>query len=109
MDEQDYRHLVDETFRRIDDAFGEVDPDLAESSISQGALTILFPGGVRCILSAQPPVRQVWVAFQDRAWHLDWDASSGRWLDDRGTGKDLGSLVRDIVREGAGVELALST
>lgn len=109
MDEQAYRHLVDETFERIDEAFAEVDPDLAESSIAQGALTIVFAGGVRCILSAQPPVRQVWVAFKDRAWHLDWHAPSGRWLDDRGSGLDLISLVRDIVREGAGVEIMLPT
>lgn len=108
MDEQAYRHMVDETFRRIDDAFADVDPDLAESSIAQGALTITFAGGVRCILSAQPPVRQVWVAFRDRAWHLDWDAPAGRWVDDRGTGLDLLTLVRDIVKDGAGVEIALS-
>ena len=106
MDEQAYRHLVDETFRKIDDAFADVDPDLAESTLSQGALTISFPGGVRCIVSPQPPVRQVWVAFRDRAWHLDWNPERSLWLDDRGSGTHLGKLLGDIVREAAGVELS---
>jgi len=86
MDEQDYRSLIDATFRHIDDAFGDVDPDQAESNLSQGAVTIVFPGGVRCIVSPQPPVRQVWLAFRDRAWHFNYDASSRKWMDDRGQG-----------------------
>ena len=107
MDEQSYRHLVDETFRRIDEAFGDVDPDLAESSLSQGALTISFPDGARCIVSPQPPVRQVWVAFRDRAWHLNWDPDRSAWYDDRGEGLELFALIQTVVKEAAGVELTL--
>ena len=105
MDEQAYRSLVDETFRKIDDAFGGVDPDLAESSLSQGALTITFRDGARCILSPQPAVRQVWMAFRDHAWHFDLDAKTGRWMDDRGQGKELFALVRETAREAGGVDV----
>ena len=107
MDEQSYRHLVDQTFNRIDAAFGEVDPDQAESSLSQGALTVTFPGGVKCILSPQPAVRQVWVAFRDRAWHLDWHMDKQRWFDDRGEGLDLHALVKRIAHEAGKVEVDL--
>jgi CyaY protein len=108
MDESAYRKLVDDTLRRIDGAFAEVDPDLAECDIAQGALTITFPGGLRAIVSPQPPVRQMWLAFRDRGYHFDWDPLGKRWLDDRGEGLDLFRVVRDLTRQTSGVELALA-
>ena len=109
MDESRYRHLLDDTFRRIDAAFEDVDPDLAESILGQGTLTIQFADGRRCILSPQAPVRQLWVAFKDRAWHLDVDPATGRWTDDRGEGIELDGLIAGIVKQAAGVELALAS
>jgi CyaY protein len=102
MEEKDYRRLVDEAFAAVDAAFEEVDPDLAESTISQGTLTILYQGKLRFILSPQTPVRQIWAAFRDQAWHFDRDPQSGRWLDDRGRGIDLYRLVADLTRETVG-------
>jgi CyaY protein len=107
MDESTYRRLVDDTLHHIDDAFAEIDPDLAESSISQGALTILFPGGLRAIVSPQPPVRQMWLAFRDRGYHLDWDPERKRWLEDRGERRDLYAIVADITREMTGLDVSL--
>ena len=108
LDESSYRHLLDETFRRIDAAFEDVDPDLAESVNAQGTLTVMFADGRRLILSPQAPVRQIWVAFKDRAWHLDWEAGTRRWLDDRGEGVELYSLVEDLVRGAAGLEVKIA-
>jgi len=107
MDEQAYRSLADATFRTIDDAFAEVDPDQAESSLSQGALTIVFPGGVRAIVSPQPPVRQIWLAFRDRAWHFDYDEKTRRWHDDRGQGIDLFEQLASIASEAGGVTVKI--
>jgi CyaY protein len=101
IEEKVYRQLLDETFERIDAAFENIDPDLAESTSSQGTLTILFQGKLRFILSPQAPVRQIWVAFKDRAWHFDRD-SDGRWIDDRGRGIELYRLVEDVTRETVG-------
>jgi CyaY protein len=105
MEERVYRQLVDQVFSTIDGAFENVDPDLAESAYSQGTLTITFTGNRRFILSPQAPVRQIWAAFKDRAWHLDLDPMTGRWLDDRGQGVELFKLVEDITREAVGVEV----
>jgi CyaY protein len=105
IEEKLYRKLVDETYARIDGAFEDVDPDLAEVTISQGALTIAFGERLRLMLTPQPPVRQLWVAFRDRAWHFDWDPARGAWLDDRGQGIELQKLVSDTTRETAGVEI----
>jgi CyaY protein len=106
-DESTYRKQVDETFQLIDAAFEHVDPDLVESSYGQGTLTLQFADGKRCILSPQAPVRQIWVAFKDRAWHLSRDEGTGRWLDDRGQGTDLFGLIEEITRQGAGVAVAI--
>jgi CyaY protein len=111
MEESQYRRLIDDTFTTIDAAFEDVDPDLAESVVAQGTLTILFADGRRCILSPQTPVRQLWVAFRDRAWHMDFHAATGRWIDDRGQNIELFQLVQDITREagGVGVTIALAS
>jgi CyaY protein len=101
IEEKIYRQLVDEVFHRIDTAFEDVDPDLAESTSSQGTLTILYNQKVRFILSPQAPVRQIWAAFKDRAWHFD-RAADGTWMDDRGRGIELFRLVEDITREAVG-------
>ena len=106
MGEPEYRHLVDETLSRIDRSFEDVDPDMAECSISQGALTIAFPPNLRCIVSPQPPVRQMWLAFRDRAWHFDWDATRAVWVDDKGRG-ELYPILQGIIRETAGLDVTL--
>ena len=103
LEEKTYRQMVDDVFHRIDAAFEEVDPDLAESSLSQGTLTVLFQGKLRFIVSPQTPVRQIWAAFKDRAWHFDHQPDTGQWLDDRGRNVDLYGLVEQLTRETIGV------
>jgi CyaY protein len=106
-DESSYRACIDETLRRIDAAFEDVDPDLAESEYAQGTLVITFGQAHKLILSPQAPLRQLWVAFRDRAWHLCWDEASARWLDDRGQGIELFALITDLASQNAGVALSV--
>jgi CyaY protein len=100
-----YRQRVDETLGRLDKAFENVDPDLAESDFSQGTLVITFKQTHKLILSPQAPLRQIWAAFHDRAWHFGLDSATDRWIDDRGRGIELFALVADLAREHAAVEL----
>ena len=102
-----YRKLVDEVLAKLDKGFENVDPDLAESDFSQGTLVIIFKQAHKLILSPQTPLRQIWAAFRDRAWHFDRDSASGRWIDDRGLGVELFGLVTDLAREHGGVELVI--
>jgi CyaY protein len=106
MDESAYLKLVDTTFRRVEDAFEDVDPDDAEINAGGDVLTITFKSGVRCVLNRQRAVRQIWLAARDRAWHFNWDGT--RWLDDKGTGIDLFAQVRQIAREQASLDLPLA-
>lgn len=105
MDEKTYRRRLDDTLARIDRAFDDVDPDLAESNLAQGALTITMRGGHRLILSPQPSPRQLWIAFRDQAWHFDWNAARACWLDDRGRDIEALTLVSSLTKEAAGVEV----
>jgi len=99
MEEKLYRKLLDDTFARIDRAFETVDPDVAEVSTEQGALTIQYAGRLRLMLTPQPSPRQLWVAFRDRAWHFDWDDARRSWLDDRGQGVDLFGLIESTTKD----------
>jgi iron donor protein CyaY len=105
MNESEYRHRVDELLARLDGAFADVDPDLAESEYAQGTLVVTFRQQQKLILSPQAPLRQIWAAFRDRAWHFGLDGGSGQWLDDKGQGEELVALVARLAREAAGVEL----
>ncbi|MGB8295204.1 MAG: iron donor protein CyaY [Polyangia bacterium] len=107
MEEKQYRQLVDDAFRRIDAAFEKVDPDLAESTFSQGTLTIVFRETQQLILSPQTPTRQIWVAFRDRAWHFGLRPEGDGWVDDRGKGIDLYALIADLTRTAAGVTVEI--
>ena len=107
MEEKQYRQLVDEAFRRIDAAFENVDPDLAESTFSQGALTIVFRETQQLILSPQAPTLQIWVAFRDRAWHFGLRPEGDGWVDDRGQGIDLFGLIADLTRTTVGVTVTI--
>ena len=107
LDEKTYRRHLDDTLARIDRAFDAVDPDLAESNLAQGALTIIMRGAHRLILSPQPSPKQLWVAYRDRAWHFDWNDAGQKWLDDRGQNIEVLTLVAELTREAAGVALTL--
>ena len=108
IDEKEYRHLLDDAYARVDRAFENVDPDVAEVSISQGTLTITFFEKQRLMLTPQPSPRQLWVAFRDRAWHFDWNAERRCWLDDRGQGIDLYALLETTTREVGNVSISVS-
>jgi CyaY protein len=107
LDEKIYRDLLDDTYARVDRAFEDVDPDRAEVTIAQGALTVLYNEKVRLMLTPQPAVRQLWVAFRDRAWHFDWDGARRAWMDDRGLGIELHKLVEETTRDNAGVTITI--
>lgn len=107
MSESEFRRLAQEMYKKIGAAFDDVDPDEAECEESLGTVTIVLPGGVKWILSSQPPVRQLWLAVASlgRAFHFDYDAAQGLWLDDKGEGLELVSYLQQLLAEQAGVKV----
>ena len=104
MDESSYEKLVARTFRRIEDALNDVDPDVCELTATGDMLTLQFPSGVRVILNTQRAVRQLWLAARATAWHFSFDAAGDTWLDDKGRG-DLFAILRTTLKELSGQDL----
>lgn len=107
MEEKLYRKIIDDTYDRVDRAFADVDPDLAEVTVAQGALTVLYNQKTKLMLTPQPSVRQLWVAFRDRGWHFDWDADKAAWMDDRKLGIELHKLVEETTKEAANTDVRI--
>ncbi len=109
MDETEYRKKIQKAMDRIEASLADVDPDVAECDQAQGALTIQFTDQSRCILSAQPSVRQLWLALAaiGTAYHFNYDDSTEKWVDDKGRGVELISFLRGFLKEKTGLDLAL--
>jgi iron donor protein CyaY len=102
MDEQRFRILADETFRRIMDGFDSLDTEDADVETAGNTLTITFRSGERCVVNTQAATRQIWLAGGKSAWHFTRDPESGRWLHDKGTGDELLAVLTRITREAIG-------
>jgi iron donor protein CyaY len=109
MDEKQYRLMVKDIFARVEDAFEEVDPDLAEVESSSGTCAILIhKGRSKIIVSPQPPVQQIWFANASAgvALHFSFDANSSKWLDDKNASKELFEEISNSVQAACGVRVS---
>lgn len=107
--EDQYRKRIQTLFDDIEHAFEGIDPDIAECDQSMGALIITLSDRSKCILSAQPSVRQLWLALASRgtAYHFNYDESLGRWLDDKGLGIEVVSFLEGYLKETNGLEVKI--
>jgi CyaY protein len=107
MTESELRARAKTIFDRIQAAFEDVDPDIAECEESLGSLTIQLADGAKWILSVQPPVRQLWLAVASigRAFHFTFDPASESWHDAKGEGIELMSYLRELLKDEAGLDL----
>lgn len=109
MNEGDYRKQIQNVFDaiiRVVDA-ADVDPDVLECEQSQGSFTLRFASGSRCILSAQPSVRQLWMAVAAKgvAFHFDFNSATGLWADDKGLGIEPLAFLESYIAEATGLKL----
>ena len=107
MSESELRVLAKQIYDRINAAFDEVDPDIAECEESLGSLSIQLADGAKWILSVQPPVRQMWLAVASigRAFHFNYDPANQTWHDDKDQGIELLSYLEGLLKEIAGLNL----
>ncbi len=107
-DEKAYRARIQEIFDQIERSLSDVDPDLIECEQSSGSLTLRMADGSRCILSAQPSVRQLWLVIGIRAegLHFNFDPTSSQWGDDKAKGIELKNYLRAYLKEATGIELS---
>lgn len=118
MDEQAYLKLADATFRRIEDMLEDVDAEDVDIDRAGDVVTLAFKNRGKCIVNTQRPTRQIWVAVagsaaagtaqpsgRARAWHFDWDGT--RWVDDKDPSTELFAALARILKEQAGVDVAV--
>jgi CyaY protein len=102
MDEQHFKHLADDTFKRILDAFDQVDPEDADADTAGNTINIVYRGGKRCVINTQTAVRQIWLAGAGGGWHFSYDEGSAKWLHDKATGDELFAVLARVTREAIG-------
>lgn len=107
MEKSRYFALVEAVYRKIGDAFENVDGEDADLEPKGDVLTIRYRDGSRVVLNTQGPVFQLWLAGAGRGWHFSWDDATQRWLDDKGTGDDVFGVVRRITKDTIGIDLSL--
>lgn len=101
-----YRSRIQAVYSVIEKALEQVDPDLAEVQVSQGSLSIQFSDQSKCILSAQPSVRQLWVAVASlgKAHHFNFveaegEHGRGSWRDDKAQEIELYRFLEDFINK----------
>lgn len=106
MDESRFQQLADAAFRVIEGMLEDVDADEVDVERAGDVVTLTFENGKKAVMNTQRPTRQIWLAANAQAWHFSFDASSGKWLDDKGRGVELVEQVAAIVKEQANIDLS---
>lgn len=87
----------------LDRALDASDADV-DWSLVDGILEISCEDGSKVIVNRHAPNREIWVAARRGGFHFR--AVDGRWRDTR-AGTELGSALAAILKEQAGLEVAL--
>ena len=98
MDPHEYLRRADACLEQVARWLEEFDPDEVDYATSDGVVTLEFPDRSRFVLNRQAGASQMWFAAGARAWHYDWDAGAGRWVDDR-DGHELYARITATVSE----------
>jgi len=106
MDAALYASSVSSFFKKLVAAADAVDPDLLECDATGDMVTFTAKSGTKVIINTQRAVWQIWVAGKGEGVHFSRGAD-GRWMDDKNKGLELGSWVKECVRDASGVELAI--
>jgi CyaY protein len=102
MDEQRFRHLADETFKRILDGFDAIDAEQADVETAGNTINIAFTDGSRCVVNTQGATHQIWLAGGQSGWHFSYDEGTQRWLHDKGTGDELFDILTRLTHRATG-------
>ena len=107
MDPQEFERLADACIEKVAAWLEDFDPDEVDYTTSDGVVSLEFADGQKYILNRQAGNHQMWYAAGVRAWHYDWHADKGQWLDDRDAHELFGNVSR-TVSEKLGREVAIS-
>lgn len=105
MDESEFRKKAEDIYRNVLARLDQEDPDEVEAEQSAGVVRIRTGRGQTYILNHQAPLREMWYAAGDRAWHCR--AVDGRWVDPR-TNDDLEAVLGATLTAAVGKPIQFS-
>ena len=109
MDEREFRKRTDAIYKAVIERLDTEDPDDIEAEMSAGVVKIRLKSGKIFVLNHQAPLREVWYAAGDRAWHFQYEASTAKWVDPRNFDELAATLSATITRAaGRAVAFALA-
>jgi CyaY protein len=94
MDLITYNELAKQAFKRIDDAFEDIDPDEAEAELRSDNISITFENGEIFIVNKQAPTRQIWLAALKSAYHFNYNETNKIWICGK-TNRELFELLSE--------------
>lgn len=103
MPENTPAEAYEETITQLEEQLDECDADIDYDTVSD-ILTISFENGSKLIINRQAASGQLWLAARSGGFHYNYDAGSGRWLNDR-TGEDFFAELSRLATEQAGEEI----
>jgi CyaY protein len=103
MDEGTFRATAQLAIARVQAAIDAQDPDIVEAVLEAGVLKVQFPSGAPFVLNLQPPLHEIWLAAERRAWHFRYDGA--RWLEKK-NGDELFATLGRLVLERSGQTLS---
>jgi CyaY protein len=105
--ESEFVTIADQTLAAIgsalDAAVAATDADI-DWTQNDGILEIECADGSKLIVNRHVPNREIWVAAKTGGFHFA--AAGGLWRDSR-SGDELGSMLAQLVRSQAGIDLVL--
>ncbi len=102
IDEQEYRKHVESKMEDLKKSLMKAE-ESAELEVEDqsGALHISFDDGSKFVISANAPVRQIWISALATSFKLDWSESEQNFVLQK-TGEALKPLVARLVNQQLG-------
>jgi CyaY protein len=85
--DHEFTKAADAFMTRVCEQLDAIDPDDLDTDLAMGVLSMEFADRSKCIMNRQTAAHQIWLAHGATAWHFDWDASAGAWVDSKGRGR----------------------
>jgi CyaY protein len=82
-------------------------PDELFAELGADVLTIEFDDQARYVVNSHLAARQIWLAAERSAWHFDYDAGRGSWLDTK-TQVELWAQLEQVLTRKLGHPVALA-
>ncbi len=108
LDDSAYNSLVADVFKRLLKGLDTVDPDALDADSTGDMVTVTGnKSGQKVVVNTQRAVCQLWVAGNGSGIHFDFDAPTGKWLDDKGKGLELYAWISACVEAASGAAVKL--